>query len=109
VSDKVTRHPLVIERKTDENLKAEYGIDAAASVVRLTGKRGDVFVNDPGLLMHQGARCQTERLVLFITFTSRAPMSKGGRATMNAGDRSRLGALYAHAAPHGALPASTFG
>lgn len=109
ISDKVTRHPLVIERKTDEDLKAEHDIDASAHVVRLTGRRGDVFVNDPGVLMHQGARCRTERLVLFVTFTSRAPMSKGGRSTIDAVDRSRLGQLYAKAAPDGVLPASTFG
>ena len=108
VSDQVTRHPLVIERKTDADLMAEHGIDAPRHVVRLTGTRGQVFVNDPGVLMHQGARCRAERLVLFITFTSRAPMSKGGRSTMGADERARLGRMYAEAAPDGALPRSAF-
>lgn len=108
ISDKVTRHPFVIERKTDADLKAEHDIDAAAHVTRLTGKRGEVFVNDPGVLMHQGARCRTNRLVMFVTFTGRAPMSKGGRATVDAADRAALGLMYATAAPDGPLPPSTF-
>lgn len=108
ISEQVTRHPLVIERKTDEDLKTAHGIDPARHVIRLIGERGRVFVNDPGFLMHQGARCRTQRLVLFITFTTSAPMSKGGRGTIDTTDRLRIGRMYAEAAPNGPVPPSAF-
>lgn len=93
-SDRVERHPFVIERMTDEDLAKNFGIDAQAKQVRLTGKRGEIFVNDPGRLMHQGARCRSTRLVMFVTFTSRAPMSKGGKSAIRPDVRERLAGAY---------------
>lgn len=89
LSDRIKRHPLLIERLADADLAA-YGISPAEQATRLFGKRGDVFLSDPGRLLHQGARCETSRLVMFISFTTPAPMSKGGRATMSAGKRAAL-------------------
>lgn len=89
-SAQVSRHPLLIERFTDEDLKRSFEIDAAKSAIRLEGLRGDVFVADPGRVLHQGARCRKPRLVLFITFTTPAPMSRGGRSTIAPRARKRL-------------------
>lgn len=108
-SQRVARHPFVIERMTDDDLANRFGIDAKAGTVRLTGKNGDLFVNDPGRLMHQGARCSTTRLVMFVTFTSRAPMSSGGGRTIAPAARKRLGAAYRQACPDGLLAPEVFG
>jgi hypothetical protein len=90
LSDKVDRHPLWIERLTDAELTQRYDIDAQAQAIRLCGKRGDVFLNDPGRLLHQGARCVKPRLVLFISFTTPTPMSKGGNRTISKEMRAKL-------------------
>lgn len=89
-SKMVSRHPLLIERCTDEELLTDYGIDVAAEAIRLEGRIGDVFVADPGRVMHQGARCKKPRLVMFITFTTPAPMSRGGKSTISEEGRQRL-------------------
>jgi len=107
-SDRVARHPLVIERMTDEDLARRFGIDAASAATRLTGTRGDLFVNDPGRLMHQGARCTRQRLVMFVTFTSRSPMSRGGSQTIDRQERQAFGEALRKAAPDNLLPGSTF-
>lgn len=108
-SDRVTRHPFIIERMTDEDLSRRFDIDVGASATRLIGKRGDVFANDPGRLMHQGARCTQPRLVLFATFTSRAPMSRGGEVVISRDERIALGEAYRSACADGAIPMSAFG
>lgn len=90
LSDTIERHPLLIERLTDEDLKTGYAIEPQAQAIRLCGKRGDVFLNDPGRLLHQGARCVKPRLVLFISFTTPTPMSKGGNRTISKDMRKKL-------------------
>lgn len=107
-SKRVTRHPLIIERMTDEELARRFDIDAQGAQVRLTGERGDVFVCDPGRLMHQGARCTATRLVMFATFTSRAPMAKGQKATMKRDFRDRLADTYRRTCPDGLLAPRAF-
>jgi hypothetical protein len=93
-SGKVPRHPLVVERFTDKALADAYGIDVAADAIRLVGSRGDVYAADPGRVMHQGARCARPRLVMFVTFTTPTPMSRGGRSTITRAQRDALwGAL----------------
>jgi hypothetical protein len=89
-SAQVTRHPLVIERLTDNDLSRNYGINVSQRSIRLVGARGDVFAADPGRILHQGARCSKPRLVMFITFTTPAPMSRGGRTTMSNAQRVSL-------------------
>lgn len=79
----IKRSPLIIERLTDENLAKKYDIDVNQQKIKLIGLKGDVFAADPGRLLHQGARCKKPRLVLFVTFTTQTPMSKGGGAVMN--------------------------
>jgi hypothetical protein len=91
-SSKVPRHPVVIERFTDRDLAESYGIDVATRAIRLVGSRGDVYVADPGRVMHQGARCERPRLVMFASFTTPAPMSRGGRSTITRARREALGA-----------------
>lgn len=93
ISDHVPRSSLEIERFTDEHLRAHLAIDPA-SPVRLIGKRGDCFVNDPGRTLHQGARCKKPRLVLFLTFTTPTPMSLGGSRTLQARQRQDLLRYY---------------
>ncbi len=93
VSDRIVRSPLEIERFSDADLKARFGVDAAGAI-RLTGRRGDCFVNDPGRTLHQGARCAKPRLVLFLTFTTTAPMSRGGSKTLRAEQRRDLCEYY---------------
>lgn len=90
LSDKVDRHPLIIERLTDDDLSQRYEIEAQSQAIRLTGKRGDVFLNDPGRLLHQGARCARPRLVMFVSFTTPTPMSKGGKRTISKDMRAKL-------------------
>lgn len=89
-SAQVPRHPLVIERFTDDDLSRNYGINVSQRSIRLVGARGDVFAADPGRILHQGARCSKSRLVMFITFTTPAPMSRGGRTTMSNAQRVAL-------------------
>jgi len=88
-SSKVTRHPLVIERLTDGDLARYHDIDVHQQSIRLVGSKGDLFAADSGRVLHQGARCAKPRLVMFITFTTPTPMSRGGRATMP--DSLRMG------------------
>lgn len=107
-SDRVKRHPFIVERMTDEDLAERYAIDVDEKRVRVTGKRGDVYFNDPGRLMHQGARCSTTRLVMFISFTSRTPMTKGGRLAMTPEVRERIGAAYRKVQPDGPLSPLVF-
>lgn len=95
-SSQVLRHPFVIERLTDENLSKNYGINVAQQSIRLLGARGDVFAADPGRILHQGARCSKPRLVMFITFTTPTPMSRGGRSTMSNARRVSLWDSLAH-------------
>ncbi len=89
-SAQVPRHPLVIERLTDDDLSRNYGINVSQRSIRLVGARGDVFAADPGRVLHQGARCSQPRLVMFITFTTPAPMSHGGSSTMSNAQRIAL-------------------
>jgi len=104
LSDQVSRHPLFIERLTDAELAADYGIDAPAQATKLCGLRGDVFLSDPGRLLHQGARCETPRLVMFISFTTPTPMSKGGRSVMSDASRAALIRARQSRRVAGALP-----
>lgn len=90
LSEMIERHPLLIERLTDADLARDYLINAQEQAIRLCGKRGDVFLNDPGRLLHQGARCDKPRLVLFISFTTPTPMSKGGNRTISKDMRKKL-------------------
>jgi hypothetical protein len=46
---------------------------------------------------------------MFVTFTSRAPMSSGGRRTIAPAARKRLGAAYRQACPDGLLAPEVFG
>jgi hypothetical protein len=75
-SSKIKRHYSVIERVNDNDLKKFHDIDPISDSIKLTGDRGSLFVVDPGRLLHQGARCQRPRMVLFVSITSRFPMSK---------------------------------
>lgn len=108
VSDNIRRDPFVIERLTDADIAQQYSFDAQAAAVRLTGSRGDVYINDPGRLMHQGARCAKPRLVMFVTFTSPSPMSRGGRWTISKSKRAMLEAAYLARRPHGELAPTVF-
>ena len=76
-SSRIQRSSTVIERLTDAELKERYDIETAAESIRLTGKLGDAFMVDPGMLLHQGARCEKPRLVAFITLTTSTPMTLG--------------------------------
>ena len=49
--------------------------------VQAVGEVGSLFSVDPGVLMHQGARCEIERTVLFITVTSTTPYDPGRKIT----------------------------
>jgi hypothetical protein len=89
LSRQVPRSSYQIERFTDESLRSACGIDPAEAV-RLVGKRGDLFLADPGVLLHQGARCEKPRLVLFMTFTTTTPMSRGGSKTLSDTQRRDL-------------------
>jgi hypothetical protein len=93
-SDKVDRNPWTIERFADEDLSTKYGIDVHSQAIRLTGSAGELFLADPGRLLHQGARCNKPRLVLFATFTSVAPMSLGGTRTLRPDQREDLYKAY---------------
>ena len=86
-SSKIKRHLTVIERINDNDLKKTHDIDPINDSIKLTGDRGSLFVVDPGRLLHQGARCQRPRMVLFVSITSRFPMSKPSHLT---GENKRL-------------------
>lgn len=89
VSARVRRSKFVIERFTDADLADQFGIDAAQTI-RLIGDRESAFIADPGRVLHQGARCMTPRLVLFLSFTTQTPMSLGGSKTLPAPMRRDL-------------------
>lgn len=93
-SDKVNRSPWTIERFTDDDLSTKYGIDVDSQAIRLTGSTGELFLADPGRVLHQGARCNKPRMVLFATFTSVAPMSFGGARTLRPDQREDLYKAY---------------
>jgi hypothetical protein len=92
-SNKVPRSRWVIERLNDADLERVAGISLEERVC-LTGKRGDFFIADPGRVLHQGARCNRPRLVMFLTFTTRAPMSRGGSKTLRRDQRVDLYKYY---------------
>lgn len=108
LSDQIRRDPFVIERMTDADIAEHYAFDAQTAAVRLTGERGDVYVNDPGRLMHQGARCAKPRLVMFVTFTSPSPMTRGGRMTISRAKKALLAAAYRKRRPDGELAQTVF-
>jgi len=83
------RSSWIVERWTDSQLE-KMGVDLSTSVNRLIGFMGDVYAADPGVLLHQGARCQRPRLVMFVTFTTQCPMSKAPRHTITLAERKRL-------------------
>jgi hypothetical protein len=92
-STTVERNPWIVERWTDNQLES-LGLNLSSSVIRLTGLRGDVYAADPGVILHQGARCQRPRLVMFVTFTTQCPLSKAPRHTITPTERKRLQDAY---------------
>lgn len=101
---KIPRSFFMIERFSDSNLtKHGTSVDSA---VRATGKRGDIYIADPGKLMHQGARCQKDRLVLFISITTQSPMSKAKDSTID--DDLRKSLLDSYNASNGNLLSKNF-
>jgi len=99
-SERVGRSKWVIERFTDEDLVQRYGLDVSKKSIKLVGKCGDMYMADPGRVMHQGARCETPRLVMFATFTSTSPMSKGGNITLTKSERLSLYNAYQKTGPN---------
>ena len=93
ISERILRNPLLIERLTDKDLADRYSIDPSDKN-QLVGTSGDLFFTDPGVLLHQGARCSKERMVLFITVSTSTPYDLGGRSTMNTSARRELYAAY---------------
>tara|TARA_B110000259_G_scaffold112874_1_gene128769 strand:- start:12601 stop:13461 length:861 start_codon:yes stop_codon:yes gene_type:complete len=89
ISNKVRRNPFFIERLTDEDLIERHSIDPEEKI-QATGEQGTLYIVDPGVLMHQGARCEEERTVLFITITTSTPYDLGGSSTLNRDSRNRL-------------------
>lgn len=75
-STKVKRNNFFIERIDDDNLQKCHGLNAIKDSTKLTSNKGSLFVVDPGRLLHQGARSKKPRMVLFISISSRFPMSK---------------------------------
>ena len=108
VSTNVKRNLFTIERYTDESLLTEKGVDGIKYQTKLVGDKGDVFMADPGELMHQGARASKPRLVMFVTFTSPAPISTGGDSTMSQSFRKDLWNNYQLNHSEGKLTNSTF-
>lgn len=108
ISSNVKRNLFTIERYTDETLLTEKGVDAIKSQTKLVGEKGDVFITDPGKLMHQGARATKPRLVMFVTFTSPAPISTGGKSVMSSDFRKGLWSEYQLNHSEGKLTNSTF-
>lgn len=92
-SDKVKRSPLWIERMTDKDLKTRFDI-RPDSFNKLTGKKGETYVVDPGKLMHQGARCETDRIVLFISFTRAKPYETARKHTLSDAARQEIWKHY---------------
>lgn len=89
ISNKVKRSSFFIERLTDENLEELYSINSN-NKIQATGEKGTLYIVDPGILMHQGARCEEERTVLFITITTSTPYDLGGSYTLTSDSRYRL-------------------
>jgi hypothetical protein len=108
ISKKVKRNLFTIERYTDESLLTVKGVDGIKCQTKLVGDKGDVFIADPGKLMHQGARASKPRLVMFVTFTSPAPTSTGGDSTMSQIFRKELWNKYQLNHSEGKLTYSTF-
>ena len=69
-------------------------MNLSSSVNRLIGLKGDVYAADPGVILHQGARCERERLVMFVTFTTHCPLSKAPRHTIGLNEREKLSEAY---------------
>lgn len=92
-SIQVNRNRFVIERLDDPDI-AKFGLGGSVHPTKLIGPKGSVWIADPGRLLHQGARCATPRLVMFASFTSRAPMSYGGGSTISSARRRELGEAY---------------
>ena len=93
ISAGIDRNSMLVERLTDEDLLDKYLIDANDKK-QLTGMSGELYFADPGVLLHQGARCSVERTVLFITLTTSTPYSLGGRSTMTTSARHDLYSAY---------------
>lgn len=108
VSKKVKRNFFTIERYTDKSLLDVKGVDGIKSQIKLVGDKGDVFIADPGKLMHQGARASKPRLVMFVTFTTPSPISTGGDSTMSKDFRKELWNKYQQNHSEGKLTNSTF-
>ncbi|MDE2427266.1 MAG: hypothetical protein KGM99_00965 [Burkholderiales bacterium] len=89
-SAKVIRDAFILERFTDADLLQKFDINVQRSAIRLTGNIGDVYMADPGRILHQGARCKKPRLVMFVTFTTPTPMSSGGSAVIDSATRIKL-------------------
>lgn len=79
----VKRSKFFVERLTDEEIFNRYRIDPTTESSKITCKSGDCFIVEPGELMHRGAICEKERLVLFITITTRRPMVKRFKGEMS--------------------------
>lgn len=90
LSTKVKRNSLWMERLSDEELESTYGIDLENDVVKLTGEAGSAFIIDPGLLLHQGARCAKPRLALFLSVTSTSPMVRSFKGQLSSAYRKDL-------------------
>lgn len=93
-SKKIKRRFWSIERYTDEHVSQELTQNVDQCKKTLTGLKGDVWVVDPGILMHQGARCEVPRLVCFVSFTTQTPMSNGGKLTLSNEDRTSIWQSY---------------
>ena len=91
------RSCIFVERWMDKDLQ-RIGINLSQSTIKLIGVKGDVFAADPGVILHQGARCSKPRLVMFVSFTSRRPMMKAKNHTLCQKERNQLYQYYiAHA------------
>ncbi|MFQ3355179.1 MAG: hypothetical protein ACI8Y9_000914 [Paracoccaceae bacterium] len=89
ISNTVRRDPFFIERLTDEDLIERYSVDSEEKI-QATGEQGTLYIVDPGILMHQGARCEEERTVLFVTITTSTPYDLGGSSTLKPDSRDNL-------------------
>lgn len=89
ISDTIRRNPFFIERLNDVDLMDRYSVDSNEKL-QATGEQGTLYIVDPGVLMHQGARCEEERTVLFITITTSTPYDLGGSSTLSVDSRDRL-------------------
>lgn len=89
ISSKVKRNPFFIERLTDEDLSERFSIGSEEKIQAI-GEKGTLYIVDPGVLLHQGARCKEERTVLFITITTSTPYDLGGSSGLNREARDSL-------------------